>query len=169
MWCRSWLFKKLRRLVEEAPPHNENDGASIRTSGVPRKGRRSYQLFKRCFDITGSSILFITAFPAFVIIGFLIRRDSPGPVLFVQQRVGKGGKLFRLYKFRTMVVKAAEVLEQSPELQQQYQDTFKIKNDPRITPFGEFLRRTSLDELPQLFNVIRGEMSLVGPRPLLGP
>lgn len=164
MFGRSWLFRKLYRLVEQPQNLEPSHGATFYAS---RRG--SYEYLKRWLDTLEAAVLFAAAFPVLVLISLLIWSDSSGPVLFTQERVGKDGKPFRLYKFRTMVVTAAEELDQNPELKQEYQDTFKIKNDPRVTTIGEFLRRTSLDELPQLFNVIRGEMSLVGPRPLLGP
>eukprot|EP00611_Tribonema_gayanum_P029216 TRINITY_DN7740_c0_g1_i2.p1 TRINITY_DN7740_c0_g1~~TRINITY_DN7740_c0_g1_i2.p1 ORF type:complete len:253 (-),score=45.15 TRINITY_DN7740_c0_g1_i2:406-1164(-) len=95
---------------------------------------------------------------------------SEGPVLFTQQRLGRGGREFPVYKFRTMVPNAAELLkdllEKDPELRAEWETSFKLKNDPRVTPIGRFLRKTSLDELPQLWNILKGDMSLVGPRPI---
>jgi exopolysaccharide biosynthesis polyprenyl glycosylphosphotransferase len=105
--------------------------------------------------------------PLFLTIAIAIKLDSPGPVFFRQERIGLHGKVFQMWKFRTMVVDAAQ-LQASLEAQNQTEDgiMFKLKQDPRITPLGQFLRRTSIDELPQLFNVLLGQMSLVGPRPL---
>ena len=104
-------------------------------------------------------------------IAIWIYRDSPGPVIFKHRRVGKDGKEFPCYKFRSMCVdadvKLKELLENDPEARAEWEKDFKLKNDPRITRSGAFLRRTSLDELPQLFNVLKGEMSLVGPRPII--
>lgn len=95
---------------------------------------------------------------------------SEGPVLFCQSRLGRGGREFKVYKFRTMVPNASEVLKdvlaQNPDLRAEWEACFKLKNDPRVTPIGRFLRKTSLDELPQLWNIIKGDMSLVGPRPI---
>ncbi len=124
-------------------------------------------LIKRGMDISLSGLLLIILSPLMVLIALLIKLDSPGPALFVQQRHGYHGRPFRLYKFRTMVVDAESMLE---ELRAKYNEmdgaAFKMKNDPRVTRIGRYLRKTSLDELPQLFNVLRGDMSLVGPRPL---
>jgi lipopolysaccharide/colanic/teichoic acid biosynthesis glycosyltransferase len=105
------------------------------------------------------------ALPLMAIIAILIYLDSPGPVLFVQRRTGKGGKRFRMYKFRTMVPNAEELKDRYAHLNELSLPDFKITNDPRITKVGTLLRKTSLDELPQLFNILKGEMSWVGPRP----
>lgn len=110
-------------------------------------------MMKRLFDITVSAILMVALSPCLALIVLLIRRDSPGPAIFCQQRIGRGGQPFMIFKFRTMVVDAA---------QGGYSTAI---DDPRITRIGAFLRRTSLDELPQLANVLTGDMSLVGPRP----
>lgn len=122
---------------------------------------------KRCFDICCSSILLLLLSPVYLVIAILIKVDSPGPVFFKQNRVGLHGKNFKIWKFRTMVANA-EKLQASLEAKNEIKDgvLFKMKNDPRVTPLGRFLRRYSLDELPQIFNVLLGQMSLVGPRPL---
>jgi exopolysaccharide biosynthesis polyprenyl glycosylphosphotransferase len=121
---------------------------------------------KRALDLALTSLGLALIWPLLAIVAIAVRLDSPGPILFRQERVGQGGRRFEILKFRTMVARAEE---QKSELQHlnEYADgrLFKIKNDPRITRLGRFLRRTSLDELPQLWNVLRGEMSLVGPRP----
>lgn len=100
-----------------------------------------------------------------------MKLTSPGPVLFAHRRIGKGGQAFPCYKFRSMVVNSAEVLEQhlaeNPDARAEWQRDQKLRNDPRVTPIGRLLRRTSLDEVPQIFNVLRGEMSMVGPRPIV--
>ena len=109
--------------------------------------------------------------PILLFIAAWIYHDSPGPVIFKHIRIGKNGKAFPCYKFRSMCVdadaKLAELLANDPEARAEWERDFKLKNDPRITKSGAFLRKTSLDELPQLFNVLRGEMSLVGPRPII--
>ncbi|MER3485688.1 MAG: sugar transferase, partial [Chloroflexota bacterium] len=105
-----------------------------------------------------------TALPI-VLIALAIKLDSPGPVLFVQERIGENGRPFRMYKFRSMVADADQRLAEVVALDALPQPAFKLRHDPRVTRVGRFLRRTSLDELPQLWNVWRGEMSLVGPRP----
>jgi lipopolysaccharide/colanic/teichoic acid biosynthesis glycosyltransferase len=114
----------------------------------------AYEITKRVFDFLSSIVLIAFALPLGMVIAALVRQDSPGPILFSQERIGRGGKPFRLYKFRSMYVDAPEYALHPQEA-----------TDPRITRVGRFLRRTSLDELPQLVNVFRGEMSLVGPRP----
>ena len=122
---------------------------------------------KRCFDVCCASLFVLIASPLYLLIGLLIKLDSPGPVFYKQTRIGLHGRPFKVWKFRTMVVNA-DALQKTLEANNETKDgiLFKIKNDPRITRLGGFLRRYSLDELPQLFNVILGQMSLVGPRPL---
>jgi lipopolysaccharide/colanic/teichoic acid biosynthesis glycosyltransferase len=126
----------------------------------------SYFIAKRIMDL---SIVWLAApfwLPLIGIIALLIRITSPGaPVVFKQLRTGKGGRRFSIYKFRTMVPDAEELKANYAHLNELQWPDFKITNDPRVTPVGSFLRRTSLDEIPQLFNVLKGEMSLVGPRP----
>ena len=128
---------------------------------------RSSLLIKRSFDLCGATVLLLLAAPVLLITALAVRLDSPGPVLFGQRRVGRQGELFCMWKFRTMCVDAEERKEELLEHNEGADGFFKIADDPRITRVGRFLRRTSLDELPQLFNVLRGEMSLVGPRPLI--
>ena len=133
---------------------------------VPLIDGMDYRL-KRCLDYGGTIVGLILLAPLFLLIALAIRLDSPGPVFFRQERMGLHGHIFQVWKFRTMTVDAP-ALQAQLEQQNQAADRvlFKIKVDPRVTRIGQFLRRTSLDELPQLFNVLRGEMSLVGPRPL---
>lgn len=125
--------------------------------------------FKRVFDVAASSVALIVLSPLFALFSWLIRRDG-GPALFRQTRVGRGGETFECLKFRTMVTDAEErlarMLASDPERAAEWETYQKLAEDPRITPVGRFLRRTSLDELPQLINVLKGEMSLVGPRPM---
>lgn len=122
---------------------------------------------KRLFDLTVASVLTLLLLPFFLVIAVAIKLNSPGPVFFKQTRVGKNGRHFTCLKFRSMVVNAEAKLKELKKLNEAKGHIFKIKNDPRITKVGRWLRRYSLDELPQLFNVIKGEMSLVGPRPPL--
>jgi exopolysaccharide biosynthesis polyprenyl glycosylphosphotransferase len=122
---------------------------------------------KRLVDILVSLLAIICSIPLWIIIPILIRRDSAGPAIYVQERVGKGGRLFRMYKFRTMITGAEQIQDKVMHLNEMDGPVFKIRNDPRLTRVGLFLRRTSLDEFPQLFNVLLGNMSLVGPRPPL--
>jgi exopolysaccharide biosynthesis polyprenyl glycosylphosphotransferase len=123
-------------------------------------------LFKSFSDIAVSFILLIALAPVFLLIIILIKLTSPGPIFFVQARMGYGKRLFQILKFRTMVINAEKLMARLEHLNETQGPTFKLKNDPRITPIGRFLRKTSLDEIPQLVNVLLGDMSLVGPRPL---
>jgi exopolysaccharide biosynthesis polyprenyl glycosylphosphotransferase len=122
---------------------------------------------KRIFDLCFSAILIFLLSPLYLLIAILIKLDSPGPAFFRQKRIGLNSKEFEIWKFRTMVVNA-EKLQKDLEAKNEVKDgvLFKVKDDPRITKIGKFLRAYSLDELPQIFNVLVGEMSLVGPRPL---
>ena len=131
-------------------------------SGVFRK---RYQVTKRLFDIAICLIAAPIAIPLLFFIALAVRLDSPGKVVFVQYRTGKHGNRFKIYKFRTMVENAEELKEQYLYLNELTWPDFKITNDPRVTKVGKFLRRSSLDELPQLWNIFIGEMSFVGPRP----
>lgn len=126
-----------------------------------------YMFFKRIFDIILSAVgLLVLAIPCLIIALFIFACDR-GPVFYTQERVGKDGKKFMVYKFRSMYVNADTLLEKLKEKNEVTGPMFKMKNDPRVTSVGRFLRKTSLDELPQLLNVLRGDMSLVGPRPPL--
>lgn len=137
--------------------------STLSLSSLPQKDN---QLFvKNCIDYIGAAIGLLLTSPLFLIIAILIKTTSKGPVFFRQQRIGVNGRQFNMHKFRTMVVNAEELKTSLADNNESDGPVFKIKEDPRITPVGAFLRRTSLDELPQLLNVLRGEMSLVGPRP----
>lgn len=131
----------------------------------------TYFATKRAFDVISSALALILLSPIFLIIAIAIKIDSKGPAIFKQERIGKDGKLFNLYKFRTMCIgadkKLFELLENDEDARTEYKINKKLKNDPRVTKIGKFLRKTSIDELPQLLNVFKGEMSLVGPRPYL--
>lgn len=133
--------------------------------------RLPWRIVKRLFDIVCSALLLILSLPFFVVLAITIKQASPGPVFFSQTRVGRHGSPFRCIKLRTMVSNADETLRrwsvENPQLYEEFCRTFKLKDDPRVTPIGRWLRRTSLDELPQLWNVLRGDMSLVGPRPVV--
>jgi exopolysaccharide biosynthesis polyprenyl glycosylphosphotransferase len=124
-------------------------------------------LAKRLMDIVISTLVLIVLAPLLVLVALLIKFTSPGPIFFTQNRVGMNQRRFRLYKFRSMIAGAEERVHDLAHLNELDGPAFKIVNDPRITPLGRFIRKTSIDELPQLFNVLRGEMSLVGPRPPL--
>lgn len=129
--------------------------------------RPVYPRVKRILDVVLSVSALLIIWPVMLIIAILVKLDG-GPVFFAQSRVGRHGRLFKLYKFRSMK-NGADRLEEmlSPEELAEYSKEYKLKNDPRVSKLGNFLRRSSLDELPQLWNIIRGDMSLVGPRPLL--
>lgn len=126
-----------------------------------------YFVTKRIIDLLGSIIGLILLSPILIITAIVIKLDSKGPIFFIQERVGKNGEYFNMYKFRSMVIDAEEKLYQLKDKNEMSGPMFKMKNDPRVTRVGSFIRRTSIDELPQLFNVLKGEMSLVGPRPNL--
>ena len=183
---------KLTKLIYKVQPLVKSMGVIPNLVGVPMGGIEAESLFneklmllrlknnlarpinrwiKTIFDyvltITGT----IAISPILIVIALWIYKDSPGPVIFKHRRIGKNGKEFNCYKFRSMCVDAKEKLEQllrtDPEAKAEWEKDFKLKNDPRITKSGAFLRKTSLDELPQIFNVLKGEMSLVGPRPII--
>jgi lipopolysaccharide/colanic/teichoic acid biosynthesis glycosyltransferase len=125
---------------------------------------------RRLVDVAGSLLLLILLAPVLVAVAGVVWRRLGRPIVFVQERIGRGGRLFRLYKFRSMVADAESILKASPEIYRRYvASNYKLPEDedPRVTPLGRFLRRTSLDELPQLWNVLRGDMSFVGPRPIV--
>lgn len=132
--------------------------------------RFTAQVVKRIFDIVVSSFFLVILSPLFIYISIKVSRDGGSP-FYGHERVGKNRKLFKCYKFRSMIKNSKEVLDEllaaNPEAKAEWENDFKLKNDPRITPIGHFLRKTSLDELPQLWNVLKGEMSLVGPRPVV--
>jgi len=124
--------------------------------------------FKRLLDLVVSVTALVVLAPAFLVLIAIVKRDG-GPVFYSQPRVGRKGVIFQCWKFRTMVVDAdrrlQEMLDRDPAARKEFEEYQKLQNDPRVTPWGQFLRRYSLDELPQLLNILRGEMSLVGPRP----
>lgn len=127
--------------------------------------RRHYHTSKRLFDVLVCLGSLPIVLPLALLLALFIWLDDPGPVLYRQRRTGKGGRRFTMYKFRTMVTNADALKETYAHLNELTWPDFKISNDPRITRIGRFLRKTSLDELPQIYNVLKGEMSLVGPRP----
>ncbi len=130
--------------------------------------KRVYFFVKRLFDIVVSLIGLIILSPFFLLIMLAIKIDSKGPCFFTHKRIGKNGKVLGVYKFRTMVQNAEELLKHlTPEQEKEFKTNFKMENDFRITRVGKFLRKTSLDELPQLLNILLGNMTLVGPRPVI--
>ena len=142
---------------------------STQAIGLERDRKALFPIAKRALDILGAGVGLVLLAPFFLIVALMVRADG-GPAFFAHQRVGRGGKLFGCLKFRSMVIDSQARLEallaNDPAARAEWEATRKLKNDPRITRIGRFLRSTSLDELPQLINVLRGEMSLVGPRPV---
>lgn len=126
-----------------------------------------YEVIKRLIDVVCSFLGVLVLSPLFIIIAIIIKMTSKGPVFFSQKRVGKNGKEFDMYKFRSMVVNAEELKEKLAAKNEMSGPMFKMKDDPRVTKVGKFIRKTSIDELPQLWNILKGDMSLVGPRPSL--
>ena len=147
----------MERLVLE---NVESDTVEVKTSKI-------YLFIKRFIDIVGALVGLIFLSPLLVIIGVLIKIESKGPIIFSQDRIGKNGKVFRMYKLRSMVENAELLKTKLIKENEMSGPMFKIKDDPRVTKVGKFIRKTSIDELPQLFNVLKGDMSLVGPRPSL--
>ena len=132
------------------------------------KQKKGYLAAKRMLDILVSAIGLVVAFVPMVIIVLLIRLETPGRAIYVHNRIGKNGKPLPLLKFRSMYINANEMMAAfTPEQKEEWEKNFKLENDPRITKVGNFLRKSSLDELPQLVNVLKGELSLVGPRPIV--
>ncbi len=152
---------KLKDKVNTAPAENVCDKAAA-------ESKPGYDFFKRVFDVTVSALGILLLLPVLVIIALIIIIDSPGASpIYVQKRVGKDGREFDFYKFRSMIPNADKMLDKLLLQNEMDGPVFKMKKDPRITRFGGFIRKTSIDELPQLWNVIKGDMSLVGPRPPL--
>ena len=145
-------------------------GKTLRRQALGPKARLRRRA-KRALDIAGALVFFTLGLPLYLAVALGVRLSSPGPVHYWQYRVGRNGKPFRFYKFRSMFVDAddllASVLDSDLEARSQWEEFQKLENDPRITPFGQLIRRASLDELPQFWNVLKGDMSLVGPRPCI--
>ena len=170
-------YKILSVETDKKFPENSNIIKFDKNNKVIEKPQRktfneiTYSFLKRTVDITASATALLLLSPVFLVTSLAIKNDSKGPAMFTQKRIGKDGKLFEIYKFRTMVPdadkKLFELLENDEEAAKEYKLNKKLKNDPRITKVGNFLRKTSIDELPQLINVLKGDMSLVGPRPYL--
>lgn len=141
---------------------------TFETTYKANTGNGIYKFVKRTFDFIVALAAIVAISPLLLIISAIVYLGDPGPVIYGQLRIGKNGKAFKMWKFRSMYKNADKMIDQlTDEQRQQYITEFKIDNDPRITPVGNFLRKTSLDELPQLFNVLCNDMSLVGPRPLI--
>ena len=129
---------------------------------------RVYLIVKRLIDIVICLIALFFLWPILLLISIIVKIDSNGPAIYKHYRLGKNGKIFGIYKFRTMVSNAEEILENfTKEQKEEFEKNFKLENDPRITKVGDFLRKTSLDELPQILNILKGDMSIIGPRPVI--
>ena len=139
---------------------------------VPKIAKKAskinYMRVKRVFDVVISTIGLIMLSPIFLILAIIVKLDSKGPVFFAHTRYGKNGKKFKMYKFRTMYENAQDMINDfTPEQMKEWKENFKLKDDPRITKVGKFLRKTSLDELPQIVNIMKGDLSIIGPRPVI--
>lgn len=147
---------------------DKDEARKLNVPVIKKKKSLSFYFFKRCLDIVISLLGIIILSPVFLVVAFLIKyEDRKGSVFFSQERVGQCGQLFTMYKFRSMCTDAEEKLVELIELNEIEGAMFKMKDDPRVTKVGKKIRKTSIDELPQLLNVLKGEMSLVGPRPPL--
>ena len=146
---------------------NTKELTKIGIADMEIKGK-IYRGFKRIVDIILGCIGLVLLSPVFLILAICIKIDSKGPVIFAHKRIGKNGKKFNMYKFRSMYENAEEMIENfNEEQKREWQENFKLENDPRITKVGKFLRKTSLDELPQIVNIIKGDLSIIGPRPIV--
>lgn len=145
---------------------NENNNVIVQYDEAFNRNR-GYFIVKRIIDILASSFGIIILSPIMILTAIAIKLETKGPALFRQERVGINGRIFKMYKFRSMVQNAEELVSKLKKYNEMSGPMFKIKEDPRITRVGKFIRKTSVDELPQLFNILKGEMSLVGPRPNL--
>ncbi len=134
---------------------------------VPPKPRMGYEIAKRIFDLVMATLALILLSPVFLVAAIAIRIEDGGPAFYTQTRLTKGGKEFKMFKFRSMCVNAESMLDSLMDRNEMKGPAFKIENDPRITKVGRILRKTSVDELPQLLNIIKGDMSIIGPRPPL--
>ncbi len=143
----------------------------MKKKSIKKINLKFYKLFKMLLDFLFSIFFLISSLPFFIIISILIKLSSRGPIFFLQERIGKNNIPFKCIKFRTMHSEAKDILENllmsDEKLKMEFEQTHKIKNDPRITTIGKLLRKTSLDELPQFINVLKNEMSIVGPRPIV--
>lgn len=143
------------------------EGTHLGIENESTRGFSFYEVIKRVIDVVCSFVGVLVLSPLFVVIAIIIKFTSKGPVFFSQKRVGRDGKEFKMYKFRSMVVNAEELKEKLAAQNEMSGPMFKMKDDPRVTKVGKFIRKTSIDELPQLWNILKGDMSLVGPRPSL--
>ncbi len=152
-------------------PQNSKEKKELDTFFSNLEFQIKHRAIKRIFDMSFSLAILTLLSPVFLLIALAIKLSSKGPIVYGHKRIGRGGKIFNCYKFRTMYpdadVRLKEILKTSPELQAEWERSYKLKNDPRVTPIGSFLRKTSLDEFPQFWNVLKGDLSVVGPRPVI--
>lgn len=150
---------------------NDSNFTQLLTFPQPFEFIIKHNALKRTFDIVFSLIILLLSCLPMTVIALCVRFSSKGKIVYAHQRIGRGGKPFKCFKFRTMYPDAdsrlKEILESCPDLKKEWAQTHKLKNDPRVTPIGKFLRRTSLDEFPQFWNVLKGDLSVVGPRPVV--
>jgi exopolysaccharide biosynthesis polyprenyl glycosylphosphotransferase len=162
------MFDGFSSQADNLPYELPHETEQMKTIAIPvEKKHHVYLLAKRFFDVLLSITALIVLFPLMLLTAICIKAEDGGPVFYNQLRAGKNGKAFRFYKFRSMYVNADQKLGELKHRNESDGPTFKISNDPRITRVGRFIRKASIDELPQLFNIIHGEMSIVGPRPPL--
>lgn len=154
----------MQTVKQRSPIPNEIDAEKTFTPPAPKPG---YELAKRIFDLVMSALALILLSPIFLGVAVAIKLEDGGQVIFRQIRLTKGGREFKMYKFRSMCPDADAQLDSLMEKNEMNGPAFKIHDDPRVTKVGHFIRKTSIDELPQLFNIIKGEMSIIGPRPPL--
>ncbi len=151
------------RSVVSTPEHDQYECELVQIAPIVFSFR--YSVIKRALDILCASFFFLALSPLILLIGLLVKLSSPGPIFYHWNVIGRGGRSFRGYKFRTMVQNADDIKEKLWQNNEMTGPVFKIKRDPRITPLGRFLRKYSLDEVPQFWSILKGDMSLVGPRP----
>lgn len=154
--------------AEEGIANGVSTGLELRYKSNEKKKWISYINIKSGIDLFLALVALILLLPVIGIISLVIKLDSEGTVFFKHTRIGKDGKIIKIYKFRTMVTNAEELIKKfTPEQLEEYKKNFKLENDPRVTKVGKILRKTSLDELPQLLNIIKGNLALIGPRPVV--
>ena len=154
--------------AEEGIANGVSTGLELKYKSNEKKKWISYINIKRGIDLFLALVALILLLPVIGIISLVIKLDSEGTVFFKHTRIGKDGEIIKIYKFRTMVTNAEELIKKfTPEQLEEYKKNFKLENDPRVTKVGKILRKTSLDELPQLLNIIKGNLALIGPRPVV--
>lgn len=162
------MGNKTVELDRKSPEKAEEKGKNTISVVEDKHVSLGYTVIKRSFDILLSACAIVILLPCMLLICLIIKIDSPGPALYVHNRIGKNGRPLALYKFRSMYINAETMIASfTPEQKAEWEENFKLNHDPRITRVGQFLRKTSLDELPQLFNILIGNLSIVGPRPVV--